>query len=391
VALVDELWSGVVVAGVDSVEHELGLSHTRYVALVFSLPLIFAAILESGASLLSEAWGRKVVIVVGQAALAASLLFVAWTHSPWGLALGLAVAGTASGLACGAAQGVLVAADPANVDRALVRWALFASIGDVLAPLATACAIALGCSYRAAMAAVAAAVLGQCIASSRREDSEAASEDSGEAIEPLGDAIAGALRRPALWLWLLAAATCTLLDEVVVALATIRVERDLGTSAALAAAVPVAFALGSVVGTHASDRAVARLGSRRVLLGSAGLCGLSLALLVACRHPVALCFALGAVGVTCAPHHALAFARAYDEVPQRPGVVQACAQLFVVVDVVAPLALGWVADGFGSRAAIACLVAQPGVILACAAFLAPSRLRRADAERLADLGEGPRP
>jgi len=391
VALVDELWSGVVVAGVDSVERELGLSHTRYVALVFSLPLILAALLESGASLLSEAWGRKVVIVAGQAALGASLLFVAWTHGPWGLALGLAVAGTASGVACGAAQGVLVAADPANVDRGLVRWALFASIGDVLAPLVTAGAIALGFSYRAAMAAIAAAVLCQCVASSRRDDSGASPAHPDELVEPLRTAIAGAMRRPRLWLWLFAAATCTLLDEIVVALSTIRVERDLGTSAALAAAVPVVFAVGSVVGTHLSDRAVARVGSRRVLVGSAGLCGVSLALLVACRHPVALCFALAAVGVTCASHHALAFARAYDEVPQRPGVVQACAQLFVVIDVVAPLALGRVADRFGSRAAIACLVAQPGVILACAVCFAPSKLRRADAEGLADLGQGPRP
>lgn len=390
-ALVDELWSGVVVAGVDSVERELGLSHTRYVALVFSLPLILAAFLEAGASLLSEAWGRKVVAVAGQGALAASLLFVAWTRSPWGLAVGLALAGTASGVACGAAQGILVAANPANVDRALVRWALFASLGDVLAPLVTASAIALGFSYRAAMAAVAAAVLCQCVASSRREGSEPAPADPDEPVEPLRTAIAGAMRRPRLWLWLFAAATCTLLDEIVVALATIRVERDLGTSAALAAAVPVAFALGSVAGTRLSGRAVERLGARRVLMASAVLCGLSLALLLACRHPLALCLALGATGATCAPHHALAFARAYDEAPQRPGVVQACAQLFVVVDVAAPLALGWVADRFGSRAAIACLVAQPGVILACAAWLAPARLRRADAEGLADLGEGPGP
>jgi MFS family permease len=391
VALVDELWSGVVVAGVDSVEHELGLSHTRYVALVFSLPLVVATFLESGASLLSEAWGRKGVTVAGQGALAALLLFVAWTHSPWGLAIGLALAGTASGIACGAAQGILVAANPANVDRGLVRWALFASVGDVLAPLVTASAIALGFSYRGAMAAVAVAVLCQCIASSRREDSSPSPADPDEPMEPLRAALAGAMRRPRLWLWLLAAATCTLLDEIVVALATIRVERDLGTSAALAAAVPVAFALGSVAGTRVSDRAIERVGARRVLVGSAALCGLSIALLVACRHPVALCFALGAVGLTCAPHHALAFARAYDAVPNRPGVVQACAQLFVVVDVVAPLALGWVADRFGSRAAIACLVAQPGVILACAAWLVPATLRRADPERLADLGEGPRP
>jgi MFS transporter, FSR family, fosmidomycin resistance protein len=374
VALVDELWSGVVVSGVDSVEHDLGLTHTRYAALTFSIPLVIAALLESIASLASETWGRRRVIVAGQGGLAAALLFVAWTTSPWGLAAGLVVAGTASGIACGAAQGVLVAEGPVNVDRALVRWALFAAIGDVLAPLVTATSIALGWSYRGAMVAVALVVLGQCAVSSGRGGSAAvaaARDDLDEPLEPLLGAVMGAMRRPRLWLWLIAAATCTLLDELVVALATIRAERDLGTRAALAASVAVAFAAGSVFGATLGDRVVARFGSRRVLLSSAAACALSLALLVGCSGPVALCVALAAVGVTCAPHHALALARAYDEVPRRPGVVQACAQLFVVVEVGAPLALGWVADRFGARAAIACLALQPGVVLACAACLAP--------------------
>jgi MFS family permease len=369
VALVDELWSGVVVSGVDSVERELGLTHTRYVALVFSAPLVIAALLESVASLASEAWGRKRVIVVGQGALAAALLYVGFSRDPWGLTLGLALAGTASGVACGAAQGVLVAADPANVDRGLVRWALFAAIGDVLAPLVTATAIALGGSYRAAIVAVAAAVLCQCAVSACRIDSPsvmAPGDGPDEPLEPLPSAMAGAMRRPRLWLWLVVAATCTLLDELVVTLATVRAVRDLGITAALAAAVAVVFAIGSVVGASLGDRVVERFGSRRVLLLSAAACVLSLAALLECRGAIGLCVALAAVGVTCAPHHALAFARAYDEVPGRPGVVQACAQLFVAVDVVAPLALGWVADRFGARIAIACLVAQPGVILVAA-------------------------
>jgi hypothetical protein len=49
--------------------------------------------------------------------------------------------------------------------------------------------------------------------------------------------------------------------------------------------------------------------------------------------------------------------------------VQALGQLFVAVDVVAPLALGVVADHFGLTAAIACLLVQPAVIVACGAVL----------------------
>ena len=83
---------------------------------------------------------------------------------------------------------------------------------------------------------------------------------------------------------------------------------------------------------------------------------------------MASALALVVVGVTSAPHHPLALARAYDEMPNNPGTVQACAQLFAVVDVVAPLALGLAADRFGLGFATACLLLQPAIVVACAAW-----------------------
>jgi len=71
-------------------------------------------------------------------------------------------------------------------------------------------------------------------------------------------------------------------------------------------------------------------------------------------------------GLSCAPHHALAQAQAYEQLPGNPGTVQALAQLFVVADVAAPLAVGLLADRFGLGAALACLVLQPAVIAVCA-------------------------
>jgi hypothetical protein len=105
-----------------------------------------------------------------------------------------------------------------------------------------------------------------------------------------------------------------------------------------------------------------------VLVASSALCAIALAGVLAPRSAVAAAVALFVVGVTCAPHHALAQARAYDEMPGNPGTGQAIGQLFVVVDVVAPLALGLVADRLGLRAALACLVIQPVVVAACAVW-----------------------
>jgi MFS family permease len=356
------------------VEHELGLSHSAYVALAFAAPLVVAAVLEGGIALLSDVWERRLLVLGGQVALAAALLFLGWTRSPWGLTIGLAIAGAASGVACSASQALLVVADPRGADRAMVRWTLFASVGDVLAPIVTASAIGLGFSYRGAMVAVAIVVAVQCCGSLRGGLAQGQRPPSGESIEstpppePLRPALRRALRRPGLWVWLFAAASCTLLDELVVALGALRMQHDQGASAALSAAAAVLFSGGAVVGALLTDRAVARFGSRNVLLMSSVLCAVALGGVLAPATALASGAALFVVGVTCAPHHALAQARAYDEMPGNPGTVQAIGQLFVVVDVLAPLALGFLADRFGLRVAIACLLLQPVIIVACAAW-----------------------
>jgi hypothetical protein len=206
------------------------------------LPLAAAAILEAGTALLADVWSRARLVVVGQSGLAAALFFTAWTSSPWGLATGLAIAGAASGVACGAAQALLIVARPGDTDRAMVRWSLY-------------CA------------------------------------------------------------------------------------------------------------------------TRRVLVASAALTAVALVALFSSRSALEVGVALFAVGTTCAPHHALAFAQAYGESPEHPGTVQAMGQIFVVVDVAAPLALGAIADQFGLDAALGCLLVQPAIVLTCGFVLTSARRR----------------
>jgi MFS family permease len=347
----------------------------------FAAPLLVAAVLEAGIALASDVIDRGRLVVVGQAALAASLLFLAWTRSGWGLTIGLALAGTASGVACGAGQALLVAADPRGTDHAMLRWTFFGAVGDVLAPLVTAAAIALGFSYRGAMLATAIVVSAQCLGLRRSTgDRTAPAPDPHAGSEPPADplraALSRAIRRPRLWAWLFAAASCTLLDELVVALGALRMQRDQGVREAWSAGAAVTFSAGAVLGAALTERVVGRLGPRAVLIVSSVLCALALAGVVESRSAVASGVALFVVGLTCAPHHALAQARAYEELPGRPGTVQAIAQLFVVVDVVAPLALGFAADRLGLRAALACLALQPVVIAVCAACWGAAREAR---------------
>jgi MFS family permease len=384
ITLVDELWSGVAVTGAPSVEHELSLSHTQYVTLAFAAPLLVAAVLEGGIALFSDVADRRKLVVGGQAALAGSLLFLAWSRSAWALAFGLALAGTSSGVACGAAQALMLAEDPRGTDRAMLRWTLFAAVGDVLTPLVTGGALALGFSYRGAMLVIAGVVILQCLgllrAGAHRVHSAEPPDDSEPPADPLRAALSRAIRRPRLWAWLFAAASCTLLDELVVALAALRMQHDQRVSEAWAAASAVAFSAGAILGAALTDRLVERLRTlarersqtptrvsvRAVLIVSSMLCALALAGVLASQSAIGSGVALFVVGITCAPHHALAQARAYEELPGHPGTVQALSQLFVLVDVVAPVALGSLADHAGLRAALACLALQPVIIAACA-------------------------
>jgi MFS family permease len=370
------------VSGAPSVEHELALSHGGYLAFVYALPLALAALLEAGTALFSDVWSRPRLIVLGQASLAASLFLAAWTSSPWGLTLGLAFAGAASGVACGAAQALLVASRPGNAEGAMVRWSLYCALGDVLAPLATATAIASGHSYRVAMAIIALVVFVQCAMSlaldsrerhgddSRRDgEDEDVSKSSADAVDSVRVALSHALRLPRLWGWLLVAASCTLLDELVVSLVALRLTHDRAASPALATAAAVTFAMGSIVGASATDRAMERASARNVLLVSGTSTALALLLVLAGHGAATACIALFVVGATCAPHHPLALGQAYGVIPERPGTVQAMGQIFVAVDIAAPLALGVLADRFGLDVALACLLAQPAIIVACSILL----------------------
>jgi MFS family permease len=357
------------------VERELALSHRGYAVVVLAAPLVIAALLEGAIVYVSDSLDRRRLLGAGQAVLAVALIAAAWTTSALGLTIDLAIAGAASGVACSAAQAIVVAAERGGADRAMVRWTLYASVGDVIAPLVTASAIALGYSYRAAMLAVGVVVGLQCVATIRGVPDDGGHKVWGSSppTDPLATAATRALRTPRLWAWLFAAATCTLLDEIVVALGALRMDREQGAAEAVAVAAALAFSLGAVIGSAASDRAVGRWGSRAVLTTSAVACLAALVALVFAHGVLGSAAAMFALGVACAPHHGLALAQAYDLAPTRPGMVQAIAQVFVVVDVGAPLAIGAVADRLGTSTALAALGVQPVVILLCAVCVGVAR------------------
>jgi MFS family permease len=178
-----------------------------------------------------------------------------------------------------------------------------------------------------------------------------------------------ALGRKLLWGLLLGATMCTLLDEVVVALAALRMTRDLGASEVVTAASLSALSLGAVAGAAATELFVARTSARAVLIASACASAVALALVLLSRSPLHAVVALFLLGVSAEPQYPLLKAAAYNTVPGRPGLVNAAAQVFVALEIAVPLAVGVIATQCGLAVALASLALQPLVVLLTASFV----------------------
>lgn len=374
-----------VVAAPD-VERERALGHGAYALFIFALPLLGAALLEASVALLSERWPRRRVVGLGLCTASAALAACAAFDDHRLLALGLTLAGAAAGAACTAAQIELVAENPGARERALARWVSCGAVGDVLTPVFVALVLQLDGTYRAAFGMTAAWALahGVLVLRSRerpRLSPEDVTGDASQSIEgpedpeqledpedaepaPLWSALRESVANGRLWLALLGSSLCLFLDELVVAFATLHAEAALGAPPAVAVACVSGGSVGAVLGAWYTERLLARLAPDQLLFGSACAALAALVLVLAAPSVLWLGLALALLGAVAAPQYALLQAKAYALLPGRPGVVNALAHAFVVVEIGAPLLLGALADVWGVGLALACLSLQPlGVLL----------------------------
>jgi MFS family permease len=341
----------------------------------FAVPLLVAALIEAPIALVSDRMSRSAVLAGSLGALGVALAGCALAQSAWVLAAGLSLAGAASGVACGAAQAELVTSFPGGPHRAMSRWIAFAAAGDALTPTLIAVASWAFGSYRAALWLLAGVLGLQAVSSftSTRAGSSAqtapepaiSDQDDAPAL-PLTAAVTAATRKPELWLWLFAAGSCALLDEVVVALAALRLDQDAGWANGAIAAALTGFSIGGVLGAILTERLLEHVDPQRLLIrcafGSVGF----LTLFICAPHPAIAVAALFMLGSCASSHYPLVKATAFELAPGQPGLVQAISQLFVAVEIALPLAIGALAARFGLALALAALAFEPLVIVAVA-------------------------
>jgi predicted MFS family arabinose efflux permease len=327
-------------------------------------------LIEAPITLLADRWSRQLVLASALGGLALALALCALADVAWLLACALALAGAASGVACGVAQGELVSTFPGGPQRAMSRWVAFAAAGDAVSPLLVATALWSGSSYRTALGALALLTAVQAWWAMRTHSERpalqvAAVDDEDAPAPPLLAAVRASVRQPRLWVLLTATSLCLLLDETLVAFAALRLHEDRGWSEDAVAAVMTALAIGGMLGALASERLLARFMPRTLMIASALGSAAFLGLFIVSEAPAVATVALLLLGLFGAAHYPLLKAAAYELAPGRPGLVNALTQVFVVVEITLPLALGALAASEGLTITLAALALQPlGVLIA---------------------------
>lgn len=354
----EELHSGGPFLATPELEAELHLDATTLAWALFTLPMVVGVVLESVVFAASDHLDRRPVLVTALFAMALGQLAIA--AAPGAISLSLAVTfwGIACGVSSGLAETALVADRSANLDQRMARWGLFGAVGDLCAPILFGAVAAAGLGWRASLvlASSVAVVNAWAIAIGPPLPTGHDEEDD----EPFLDALRSSFRNRPLLAWLGAATACSLMDEILVAFGALWV-RGLGQGPVAQSVQVAAFSAGAVVGLAVTERLVVRVSPRAVLLACSAVCAMTWCAWLSVVSLPAGAALMALLGAATTPLWALATARAYASSP-RPGLVAALGNLFFPLEIVAPVALGLVADRWGLRAALLLLLLQPAAV-----------------------------
>ena len=327
---------------------------------------------------LTARWPRRGVLAGSLVAVALSCFAAACAGSYAALLGVLFVFGLAIGMACAVAEAALMDLTPEERERTLGRWSLLSGVGDVAAPLLVGGVAWVGLGWRAAFVVVGlwslvhAALVraGPPLPPGRPED-----EDGEEGEVASGPWWRAPGVRAAIG-WCLASGFCALVDEVLVSFGSLRLE-ELGASPGERSVVLAAGTLGSILGLIVAEWAWSRVEPLRVLLYCSVLTGVALAVWPAARW---LPLSSVVLALTCAleaPLYAVVAAQAFAAMPGRSTTVVTIAAVASGFDLLVPVGIGWVADHWGLRSALASMLLGPlGLAIVAAVSLSRGRSSR---------------
>lgn len=363
VDFLDELGSGLTPVSAAEIRDELALAYGGAALVLLVAPLLLSLLVEGPLLLLSDRWRRDRMAAFGLLAMGLCMLLAACASSAWVLALALGGWASAGGIACGLSQGALMDAYPHERERWMTRWTLMGALGDTCSPALVLGSTALGFGWRGGLAAAAALHLLHALvlarAMRRVHAVGALTEDEDEESRPLLERLRAGVRDRSLLAWLGACALCCLLDEILIAFGAMFLRDDFGADVNMQAGAFTACAIAGALGLALSDRLLTRVDPMRLLLLSSLACAFAFISWLCASTVAGSIVALALVGAFTAPLYPICAARAYAARPAEAGLVAAVDQLFSPISIVAPIALGLLADRFGVLTALTVLLLQP--------------------------------
>ncbi|MCC6167256.1 MAG: MFS transporter [Caldilineaceae bacterium] len=377
--LIDELVSGVPVLTTPLLRSELQLSYAQ-VGLLFTVAELAGFVVDPLVNTLSDQWPKRRLLLGGILGLAAGFALAAASPSFGLLLIGLMIIGAANGAALGLGQALLIDAQPATSLRTMTRWTMMAALGDLLAPLLVATALAVQFGWRTLWwgsaliwLAAAAVIWRQRFAPAHPRAGEATYKVDWPGLR--ANLLMG-LRSPHLLRWIFLDICPTMLDELFLVFAALFLTDKLGTTPAVASLflmTPVIGGLGGLALLHVLG---ARYAPIRLLQGSALVTMAGLVVFLVSRAPLLTLFGLGLAGLGAAFWYPIMAAGAYDSLPGRSGTVRALGSLRKPLEIALPLLLGLAAERWGIAWGVGLLLAAPVAVL----LLAPRPGRAPDAE-----------
>lgn len=365
IEFLDELVDGVGSAAWPLIRDDIHLTYVQ-VGLLVSIPGILSSSIEPIIGILGDIGYRRLLVIGGGLAFAASLALVSISQGFVVLLVAWIVFFPASGAFVTLSQASLMDVDPARREQNMARWEFVGSVANVIGPLALTAAIALGLGWRGAFLGVAALAIPAIAAAGRvpiAGERRGPRQDASAFREGVRTALNTAKQFHITRWFILLAASDLMLDvfKSFLALYMVDVVGLSESGGALTLAVWIAAGLfGDLLLIPLLERV---RGLTYLRFSVAAVLVLYPTFLIAPSFELKL-IAAGLLGFANAGWYSILQGHAYTSMPGRSGTVMALGNVFGIAGYLLPLGLGAAASTWGLDTAMWLLLAGPLVLLA---------------------------
>jgi len=363
IEFLDELVFGVEGAVLPVVRTELALTYAQ-IGLLFSVPKLFANIVEPALGILGDTWKRKTIVLGGAGMFALALALTASAQGFVPLLIAFSIFNPASGAFVSLSQATLMDLHPTRHEQMMARWTLAGSLGVVAGPLLVSAALSMGLGWRTLYAGLAVATLVLARIMWRQPDLNGRRHEEAIGFRAGVRLALRALRSRSVLRWLVLLESADLLLDVFLGFIALYFVDVVHVDEAQAAMAVGVWSIASLIGDVLIIPLLERVHGLAYLRWSAiGVLAIYVAFLATSESTLKLVLLAG-LGLGVSGWYAILKGRLYSAMPGQSGISMAIGSVTGVAAGLLPAALGLVAERFGLPTMMALLAIGPLSLLA---------------------------